>query len=672
MAEYRPYVPLILVAVLIMVAAATYGVVSSQSGNGKYDRDGDGLIEIQYLEQLDAIRYDPNGDGDSGFERYYEAFPILPEESVCDDACHGYELARSLDFDDPESYASRVVRTEWGTGSGWPSIGESEEISASFKATFEGNHHTIGNLYINRKQEEYRSYMDGAAGLFSTTSGSSIIRRVGMIGVDITAEAPAGGLSGQNHGLIESCYATGTITVIARGSSDGDGFSAFTAGGLVGNNGGTVRYSHASASVSGDGHAGGLVGWNSDHGAIIASYSSGRVSDRNSDAEFGEFGNRIGNYIGGLVGENGGTVNSSYSINDAAGDGAVGGLVGLAFYDSIISDSYATGDVRGHNSVGGLVGSNYGSIRHSYATGRVSGDSWVGGLAGASWGQDSRIESSYWDIHSSEIDGVNPDFSDIIERFGEGKTTAELQNPTSNTGIYSEWSPNLWDFGTSHEYPVLKADVDGDGIANWWELGPQRDRPTRIPTATPTPAGPWDCTQAIFSGGGVVGSWDSGCESEARSGSRARYYTFELAQESEVTITLESSDADAYLYLRQGEGRFGASLNDHAADDDAGEGTNSEAQETLPAGAYTIEATTYYEGETGDFILTALGLGAGPPMPCIVRNTLSPGDRCGWNNFTIEVDESGELVVRFPGDTADLDNFSLVRYGDSWTIEELP
>ena len=347
--------------------------------------------------------------------------------------------------------------------------------------------------------------------------------------------------------------------------------------------------------------------------------------------------------------------------------------MGFAFTDSVISDSYATGDVRGHDSVGGLVGNNNATIRHSYASGKVSGDSWVGGLVGSSWTQEHRVESSYWDTHSSDMEGVNPDLSDLIDRFGEGKTTAELQNPTSNTGIYSEWSPDLWDFGTSQQYPVLKADVDGDGIANWWELGPQEGDPsTRIPTATPTPEGPWDCTRPIISDGGVVGSWASGCESEARSGSHARYYTFELAQESEVAITLESSDADADLYLRPGEERSGASLNDHAADDDAGGGTNFQARETLSAGAYTIEATTYYEGETGDFILTVSGLGAGPPHPCIVEKTLSPGDRCGWHNFTVEVDESGELVVRFLGDSADLDNFSLVRYGDSWIIIELP
>ena len=60
MARLHAYTPLLITVFLLIVAAATYGVVNSQSGNGKYDTDGDGLIEVSHLEQLDAIRYDLN------------------------------------------------------------------------------------------------------------------------------------------------------------------------------------------------------------------------------------------------------------------------------------------------------------------------------------------------------------------------------------------------------------------------------------------------------------------------------------------------------------------------------------------------------------------------------------------------------------------------------------
>ena len=130
MTNIRTYIPLLLAAALMLVALATYGVVSSQSGNGKYDSDGDGLIEIQYLEQLDAMRYDLNGDGKADADSqdgYYAAFPTENGERICNRNCKGYELARSLDFDDADSYAEGKVNTQWTTRSGWLPVGLKEK-----------------------------------------------------------------------------------------------------------------------------------------------------------------------------------------------------------------------------------------------------------------------------------------------------------------------------------------------------------------------------------------------------------------------------------------------------------------------------------------------------------------------------------------------------------------
>lgn len=38
---------------------------------------------------------------------------------------------------------------------------------------------------------------------------------------------------------------------------------------------------------------------------------------------------------------------------------------------------------------------------------------------------------------------------------GTGYSTVDLQTPTSNTGIYANYDPAIWDFGTSSEYPKL-------------------------------------------------------------------------------------------------------------------------------------------------------------------------------------------------------------------------
>ena len=69
-----------------------------------------------------------------------------------------------------------------------------------------------------------------------------------------------------------------------------------------------------------------------------------------------------------------------------------------------------------------------------------------------------------------------------------------------------------------------------------------------------------------------------------------------------------NSDEDSYLYLRSGDGRSGTALNDHLGDDDAGGERNAQIVETLAAGSYTIEATTFAAATTGTFTLTVSGV----------------------------------------------------------------
>ena len=125
---------------------------------------------------------------------------------------------------------------------------------------------------------------------------------------------------------------------------------------------------------------------------------------------------------------------------------------------------------------------------------------------------------------------------------------------------------------------------------------------------------PGGCSQTITADGSTSGQWASDCDSETRAGSYARFYSFTLAQDSEVTLTLESSETDPYLYLRKGTATSGATL--HENDDHQGSLSVSRIQATLSAGSYTIEATTYNAGETGSFTFTVSGLGGtNAPLP---------------------------------------------------------
>ena len=97
------------------------------------------------------------------------------------------------------------------------------------------------------------------------------------------------------------------------------------------------------------------------------------------------------------------------------------------------------------------------------------------------------------------------------------------------------------------------------------------------------------------------GTWASGCDSQGQANNYARYYTFTLAEETRVAIYL-TSGRDTYLYLREGEGRTGRVEHDN---NNVGRGSiNSRIEETLDAGDYTVEATTYYRSAvTGTFTL---------------------------------------------------------------------
>ena len=125
-----------------------------------------------------------------------------------------------------------------------------------------------------------------------------------------------------------------------------------------------------------------------------------------------------------------------------------------------------------------------------------------------------------------------------------------------------------------------------------------------------TTAAQTDCVQALTAAT-TEGSWTADCTSNisAPGGSGDRYasfYTFTLDAESDVTINL-SSDEDAFLYLRSGTSTDGSAL--HENDDyNYPASTDSRIVETLSAGSYTIEATTYTPGLTGNFTLTTTGI----------------------------------------------------------------
>ena len=422
-----------------------------------HDGDGDGLIEVTSLEQLNAIRWDLDGDGvptPAGAASYAAAFPnaggVVCRQTTGVVACEGYELVSDLDFNTGAS--TRTDDLYYNGGAGWEPIGTCGTVYAygcntsdpGYAASFRGNSHVIHNLFIQRPRENY-------VGLFGFVGPGSRIEGVRLRDVSIEGRRHVGGLAGQ------AGVSTGTTTVSLAGSAGvrnttgtmiisihvtGAVSGVITVGGLAGLNEGEIVASYAMGAVSGWGSVGGLVGRNL--GGIAASYATGAVS--------GEWD------IGGLVGENHWEIVASYAMGAVSGTSSVGGLVGDNQGEMVAS--YATGAVSGERYVGGLVGENWGEIVASYAMGAVSVESreslksYVGGLVG--WNRYGTTTASYWDTWTSGRES---------SAGGTGKRTSELRSPTTYTGIYATWNVDVggddtadapWDFGTESQYPILR------------------------------------------------------------------------------------------------------------------------------------------------------------------------------------------------------------------------
>ena len=105
------------------------------------------LIDVTTPRQLNAIRWDLNGDGiadaSATSASYAAAFP-----TTCTSSCGGYELRNNLDLN-TGSASTRTDDLYWNDGAGWEPIGD------RYNALFRGNGYFIENLYINRSSASY-------------------------------------------------------------------------------------------------------------------------------------------------------------------------------------------------------------------------------------------------------------------------------------------------------------------------------------------------------------------------------------------------------------------------------------------------------------------------------------------------------------------------------------
>lgn len=128
-----------------------------------------------------------------------------------------------------------------------------------------------------------------------------------------------------------------------------------------------------------------------------------------------------------------GTITASYATGAVSGNGKgpAGGLVGLNLFGRDMIASYATGHIYNPSHEAGEFVGQHGhggaTITTSYAIGIIYGNTTTA-IAGLT--RRDTVSGSYCDIGGT---GVSATSSGV----GTGKTTPELQSPTSSTGIYT-------------------------------------------------------------------------------------------------------------------------------------------------------------------------------------------------------------------------------------------
>lgn len=239
-----------------------------------------------YGDQVSFTTTALNGDGTSGNPYQITCLDDLRIVSQSSTYWNKY-LIQTTDID-------ASATSGWNSGSGLITIGNS---SVKFTGNYNGQSHTINNLYINR---------GNYTGLFGYTNGATI-QNVGVVNCAISGGEATGGLIGQaTTSTINKCFSTGSIT--ATGWSSG-GLIGLTASST------TVNNSYSRCSVNGYNGVGGLVG-NLTGSSVNKCFSTGSVNGSGSS------------YFGGLIGLMGTATNSFWDKETSGRTTSAGGATG--------------------------------------------------------------------------------------------------------------------------------------------------------------------------------------------------------------------------------------------------------------------------------------------------------------------------------------------------------
>lgn len=205
------------------------------------DADGDHVVTVPLSEGDNAIGIQVTGD--NGLDAIYR-LAVIRDSGALDNP-HRITTADDLasigsggyEMDDHYVLEADIDLAAYGTGEGWSPIGSAAD---PFEGSFNGNHHSIRNLTIDRPGQQ-------GVGLFGS-AGNASITNVSLLGANVRGGDHVGGLIGSaapNAGGDTLAVSR----VVVQGAVHGDG----QVGGLIGSSSSTldIDESYSAAVVAG-------------------------------------------------------------------------------------------------------------------------------------------------------------------------------------------------------------------------------------------------------------------------------------------------------------------------------------------------------------------------------------------------------------------------------------
>ena len=331
----------------------------------------------------------------------------------------------------------------------------------NFTGTLEGNNSIIYGIEILYSDTEN-------AGIFTQNNGT--VKNLGFSGIRVEGNMSTGALCGINNGVINNVKVLGSRI----GSASGN------AGGICGENYGVISACTNNSDIFAASSGGGITGVN--HKTLLTSSNGGSIITVTDDHPA---------YSGGIAGKNNMTIEKcsnigkvySYSDKKSAFSGGIAGLL-----NGNVKTSYNTGDYTAKSSVSAIAGGIAGGgekikINNTYNIGyglTTSPQSYIGSIVGAGTGS---VSSSYYDhtltyscggenINELSVFGINSDdFADLkkLTLFSEKvwNIPEESNYPypqlIDNPHITKTYSDNVRDFGggdgsIDNPYRILTAE----------------------------------------------------------------------------------------------------------------------------------------------------------------------------------------------------------------------